>query len=321
MGRYAPTDKSHMPEVVRLLAAWGATAEPVHLGDELIELARIRVDYDLYVLKDKSDLAMRVAAALHAAEAALLNPYPASATLRDRIVKLRVLQAAGVPAPKTFVASHVDQLRAALEHGPLVIKPYRKLARSAPGEGIHVVRGAPPRGIHLRRNGAGAERRAAPIERPHPRAGRAGGPPAGGARAAAAGAPHALCRAGAPPPRRDVLAGDDRVRPYPPQRVDRAGAARLRAPAEHRADRRGVASGRAADAARCGLCDPAGAATRGGRGIQPPLLVGRLRPRSHLAPRPGDPQRDQDVRARRARGGLSAGGCGRRAHAHLGAPA
>src|SRR5438067_3757662 len=140
MGRYAPTDKSHMPEVVRLLAEWGATAEPVHLGDELIDLARIRVDYDLYVLKDKSDLAMRVAAALHAAEAALLNPYPASATLRDRIVKLRVLQAAGVPAPKTFVASHVDQLRAALEHGPLVIKPHRKLARSAPGEGIHVVR-------------------------------------------------------------------------------------------------------------------------------------------------------------------------------------
>jgi len=45
-----------------------------------------------------------------------------------------------VPAPKTFVASHVDQLRAALEHGPLVIKPHRKLTRSAPGEGIHVVR-------------------------------------------------------------------------------------------------------------------------------------------------------------------------------------
>src|SRR5437763_1626152 len=142
MGRDAPTDKNPMPEVVRRLAAWGATAEPVHLGDELIELARIRVDYDLYLLKDKSDLAMRVAAALHAADAALLNPYPASATRRDRIVKLRVLQAAGVPAPKSFVASHVDQLRAALEHGPLVIKPYRKLARSAPGEGIHVVRDA-----------------------------------------------------------------------------------------------------------------------------------------------------------------------------------
>src|SRR5438445_9079705 len=123
MGRYAPTDKSHMPELVRLLAEWGVTAEPGHLGDELIALARIRVDYDLYVLKDKSELAMRVAAALHTAGAALLNPYPASATLRDRIVKLRVLQAAGVPAPKTFVASHVDQLRAALEHGPLVIKP------------------------------------------------------------------------------------------------------------------------------------------------------------------------------------------------------
>src|SRR5207245_8989338 len=123
-------------------AAWDAAADAVQLGHEPIDLARIRGDYDLYVVKDKSALAMRVAAALHAAGAALLNPYPASATLRDRIVKLRVLQAAGVPAPKTFVASHVDQLRAALEHGPLVIKPYRNLARSAPGEGIHVVRDA-----------------------------------------------------------------------------------------------------------------------------------------------------------------------------------
>src|SRR2546421_12854255 len=88
---------------------------------------------------------MRVAAALHAAGAALLTPYPASATLRDRIVKLRVLQAAGVPAPKTFVASQVDQLRSALEHGPLMSKPYRKLARSAPGEGTNSRPAAPER--------------------------------------------------------------------------------------------------------------------------------------------------------------------------------
>src|SRR2546429_8829236 len=83
---------------------------------------------------------MRVAAALHTAGAALLNPYPASATLRDRIVKLRVLQAAGGPAPKTFAASPVDQPRAALEHGPLRVKPHPKLTRRAPGEGIHAVR-------------------------------------------------------------------------------------------------------------------------------------------------------------------------------------
>src|SRR5437879_2722380 len=106
MGRYAPTDKSHMPELVRLLAEWGVTAEPVHIGDELIDLARIRVDYDLYVLKDKSELAMRVAAALHSAGAALLNPYPASATLRDRIGKLRVLHAAGLPTPTPVVPAH-----------------------------------------------------------------------------------------------------------------------------------------------------------------------------------------------------------------------
>src|SRR5256886_3076992 len=69
---------------------WSSDVCSSDLGDELIDLARIRVDYDLYVLKDKSELAMRVAAALHTAGAALLNPYPASATLRDRSEERRV---------------------------------------------------------------------------------------------------------------------------------------------------------------------------------------------------------------------------------------
>src|SRR5205809_703359 len=174
MGRYAPTDKSHMPEVVRLLTGWGATAEPVHLGDELIELARIRVDYDLYVLKDKSDLAMRVAAALHPAGAALLNPYPASATLRHRIVKLRVLQLAG-PHPPRETGPAVHAGPRAGGHHPTLRRGAgdRSLRRHRGAKRRQVVRGRhdehsrlqrrarrppPPRGIHLRRDGAGAER-------------------------------------------------------------------------------------------------------------------------------------------------------------------
>jgi len=132
------TDEGNISEIVRALGALGATANPVHLGDNLFDVAEERLDYDLYVLKNKSDLAMSVAADLYSAGAALLNPYPVSAMLRDRIVTFRVLRAAGVPVPETFVASHISQLLPALDRGPLIVKPYRRPWRW----GIEVVRDA-----------------------------------------------------------------------------------------------------------------------------------------------------------------------------------
>src|SRR5207248_922133 len=74
----------------------------------------------------RSDLAMSVAADLHGAGARVLNPYPVSALLRDRVVTFRVLRAAGVSVPETFAASHSSQLLPALVRGPLIVKPYRR---------------------------------------------------------------------------------------------------------------------------------------------------------------------------------------------------
>ncbi len=125
MGR-SFTDERGMPDVVRLLGELGATARPLHLGDDLIDVARVRPDYDLYVLKNRKDLGMSVAADLHRAGATLLNPYPVAALLRDRIVTFRVLRAAGVPVPETFVASHASQLLPALDRGPLIIRAHRR---------------------------------------------------------------------------------------------------------------------------------------------------------------------------------------------------
>ncbi len=130
MGR-SFTDRSNMAAVVRLLEQWGIAADPVHLGDDLIDVAKVRLDYDLYVLKARSDLAMSVAADLHGASAPLLNSYPVSSLLRDRIVTSRTLRAAGVPVPETFVASHVSQLLPALDRGPLVVKPHRRVRKQA----------------------------------------------------------------------------------------------------------------------------------------------------------------------------------------------
>jgi len=120
------TDGRSVPDVIRLLRELGATAKPLHLGDDLIDIASMRLDYDLYVLQSKSDLAMSLAADLHAAGAALLNPYPVSALLRNRIETFRVLRGAGVTVPETLLASQVSQLLPALDRGPLIVKPYRR---------------------------------------------------------------------------------------------------------------------------------------------------------------------------------------------------
>lgn len=125
MGR-SFTDERNMPQIARLLEQRGVTAKPLRLGDDLIDVARVRLDYDLYVLRNRTDLAMSVAADLHGAGAVLLNPYPISALLRDRIVTLRMLRAAGVAVPETFVASDVSQLLPALDGGPLILKAPRR---------------------------------------------------------------------------------------------------------------------------------------------------------------------------------------------------
>ena len=142
MGR-SFTDERGMPDVVRLLGELGATARPLHLGDDLIDVARVRPDYDLYVLKNRKDLGMSVAADLHRAGATLLNPYPVAALLRDRIVTFRVLRAAGIPVPETFVASHASQLLPALDRGPLIIRAHRRARPRASA----VVERSPPSGF------------------------------------------------------------------------------------------------------------------------------------------------------------------------------
>src|SRR5438445_12999982 len=125
MGRSFTEDR-HQADILSWLRQWGATAEPLHLGDDLIDVARVSLDHDLFVLKSRSDLAMSVAADLHGAGARLLNPYPVSALLRDRVVTFRVLRAAGVPVPETFAASHASQLLPALDRGPLIIRAHRR---------------------------------------------------------------------------------------------------------------------------------------------------------------------------------------------------
>jgi len=127
-----------MPVAMRLLADAGVEVEVVCPSPRIFELGRLEVRCDLYVLKWISGLALSVAGELHARGAAIVNPYPATVALVDRIIVHRILQAAGVPTPATYVTSRAGQLAPLLDAGPLVVKPYR----GSCGENLPIVRSA-----------------------------------------------------------------------------------------------------------------------------------------------------------------------------------
>ena len=122
--------------VGRELEARGARVDFRFPEAELTDLGRVRVEYDLYVLKATSGLGLSLAGALDGAGAAVLNPFNVAALCRDKILTSQALAAAGVPAPETWVTQDREQLRALLAGGPLVVKP----SLGSRGIGVHIVR-------------------------------------------------------------------------------------------------------------------------------------------------------------------------------------
>jgi ribosomal protein S6--L-glutamate ligase len=127
-----------LPDVVRLLGDWGVDVELIYPEGQLNDLSRLRVEHDLYVLKSGTEIALSVAGALDSRGASILNSYAVSAACRDKIVATHILQHAGVPVPDTYIADNPAELAPLLDHGPLVLKPYR----GSQGRGVQVVRDA-----------------------------------------------------------------------------------------------------------------------------------------------------------------------------------
>ena len=125
-----------VPAVMRALADAGVVVDVIHPTQGALDLANVRVEDDLYVLKKTSRLALSIAGALHAQGAAIVNPYPVTVALGDKIITARILQSAGVPSPAVYVARHPHRLAPLLDEGPLVVKPYR----GSGGFGVGVVR-------------------------------------------------------------------------------------------------------------------------------------------------------------------------------------
>jgi ribosomal protein S6--L-glutamate ligase len=124
------------PEVMRHLSERGLEVDVMYPDEQSIDLGRLRVEHDLYVLKSGTETALSLGGALHALGATILNPYPVAVMCRDKIVASETLERAGVPVPESYVVSQPAHLAPLLDDGPLVVKPYR----GSQGRGIQVVR-------------------------------------------------------------------------------------------------------------------------------------------------------------------------------------
>ena len=140
--RFKPETRSSVPLVMQALAEAGAIVDVVHPVAGMSDLSELRVQHDLYVLKQMSGLALSVAGALHAQGATIVNPYPVTLALSDKIVASRILQRAGAPMPATYVTSRLDALAPLLETGPLIVKP----VRGWDGHGVRIIEGQRARG-------------------------------------------------------------------------------------------------------------------------------------------------------------------------------
>ena len=134
--RYSRRSTSCWPLVVKAVADLGAEVGIVHPLPGPLDLSALQVRHDLYVLRKLSGLALSLAGALHELGATILNPYPATAAVHDKIVAAGILQTAGLPIPATYCASCPEDLAPLLDAGPLVIKPYD----GAGGHHVRIVR-------------------------------------------------------------------------------------------------------------------------------------------------------------------------------------
>ncbi len=119
------------------LVELGATVEMIYPETAAVSLDDLSPAYDLYVLKSSSEPALCYAAALDAEGARIINPYPAAAAMKDKVITAKMLQSASVPVPEAFIAAEPGQLAEALSAGPLVIKPYWAGSK---GRGVQIVR-------------------------------------------------------------------------------------------------------------------------------------------------------------------------------------
>jgi ribosomal protein S6--L-glutamate ligase len=134
--RVPPVPSALLVEVEDRLRRRGLEVASGIAEELLIRPDQLSPEYDLYLLKSHTELALSLAGILHDQGARFLNPYLSCVATQDKLVAARRLAAAGVPVPWSWTTGDLGLLGPLLDRGPLVIKPHR----GHRGTSVHIVR-------------------------------------------------------------------------------------------------------------------------------------------------------------------------------------
>jgi ribosomal protein S6--L-glutamate ligase len=121
----AAQPNSIYPAVCTALEARGVETETIIPDQTMFRMSDVAPTSDLYILRTRALLGFSAAAALSLAGARLLVPIERERVLRNRFLIQQTLIAAGVPAPRAYMAAATLELGPILrDRGPLIIKPH-----------------------------------------------------------------------------------------------------------------------------------------------------------------------------------------------------
>jgi ribosomal protein S6--L-glutamate ligase len=130
-------------EIITRLRDGGARVDLLAPEDGPWDLAALRPQHDLYVLKAKTPLTLSLAGALALGGAAIVNSVRSCTLARDKIAATALLAGGGVPVPPSWATGRATRLLPLLEDGSVWLKPHRG------SQGVGVRRVTTPAGLHV----------------------------------------------------------------------------------------------------------------------------------------------------------------------------
>ena len=110
-------------EIIERLNSKGASVDLLVPEEKALNLDKIRLYYDLYVLKCKTPLILSLAGALSASGASIINTWRATFLNRNKIISTALLAASSIPVPPSWATGQPTQFLPLLKGGPLWMKP------------------------------------------------------------------------------------------------------------------------------------------------------------------------------------------------------
>lgn len=120
---YIPHVSAVTEEIIGHLNSKGAHVDLLVPEEKALDMDKIRLYYDLYILKSKTPLTLSMAGALSASGAFIINTWKTTLLNRNKVVSTAILAASSIPVPPSWATGQPLQFLPLLKGGPLWMKP------------------------------------------------------------------------------------------------------------------------------------------------------------------------------------------------------